>query len=223
MDKLTPPLSNSKENTICNTYIKLPLSYSYRIFLQSYYDSAIQKVGCEIYFHPTKESPLQFYSECNENTLNLISCEQLKTILFIMENNLFYTPKVFYKVEPRVLIKLVPLIVDVAERLSGYNVELIVDIHERLLLSSNKVVDAVQQLKEANVDSCLGGYEWEVDNKRLAYVESRTYKYIRLANPPQHLRDANNFLDICFNMVEKFGASLIIDKVQSRAQFNLTK
>lgn len=198
------------------------LSHSYRVYSQSLFNE-VEKIGSEISFHPNAQPPLQFYSECNQEVLSNLSRKQLLIIEELITSGILKSTCFFYKVEARVLFELVPSIIETAKNLRLHNSELIIDVHERLLLSSNRVTDAIHQLSENSVYSCLGGYEWEREDIRRHHITSGLYRYVRLANPPQYLNDTNRFLDICFEMVEKFGTNLIIDKIQSRAQYEFSK
>lgn len=198
------------------------LSYSYRVYSQSLFNE-MQQIGHEIAFHPNAQPPLQFYSECNQDILSNLSRKQLLVIEELITSGTLKPTCFFYKVEARVLYELIPAIIDTAKKLRLHNSELIIDVHERLLLSSNRVTDSVHELSENGVYSCLGGYEWECEDIRRHHVTSGLYRYVRLANPPQYLNDTNRFLDICFEMVEKFGTRLIIDKIQSRSQYEFAK
>ncbi|MGL6416292.1 hypothetical protein ACSZMN_20645 [Aeromonas veronii] len=198
------------------------LSHSHRIYSQSLFNG-VEKNGAEITFHPSTSSPLHFYSECNQEVLCNLTREQLITIETLISNGAIKPTFLFFKVEARILNEIVPSIIETAKSLRVHNSELIIDVHERLLLSSNRVTDAIHQLSENGVYSCLGGYEWEYEDIRRCHVTSGLYRYIRLANPPMYLNDANRFLDVCFEMVEKFGANIIVDKIQSRSQYELSK
>lgn len=194
------------------------LAKTCRIYSQPLFKS-MQKVGVEISFHPNEQLPSQFYAECNQDVLLHLAHEQLHAICALIKNNCDLPTRVFYKVESRILYDLVPAIIDAAKNLKQYNSELIIDIHERLILSSNRVADAVVQLSDNGVFSCLGGYEWEHGDMRKPHIASGLYRYVRLANPPRYLNDANRFFDLCFELVDQLGISLIIDKVQSRSQY----
>lgn len=198
------------------------LSNNCRIYSQPLFKEMAQ-VGVEIAFHPSEQAPLQFYAECNQEVLSHLTHTQLRTISRVIKAHSSRPARLFYKVESRVLFDLVPAIIEVARQLQEEKVELIIDVHERLLLSSNRVADAVIKLKENGVFSCLGGYEWEQEDTRSGQISAGLYQYVRLANPPRYLNDTARFFDICFKFAEELGISIIVDKVQSRSQYEYTR
>jgi len=217
--KTTSFLSNSVSS------IPLSLSFDYRIYSQSFFYKN-NGAGIELAFHPISQPAIQFYAECNQETLRSIICEQLCAIeqLLMYENERqTSTLQLFYKVEPRILYEVVPEITETAKRLKKNNIELVIDIHEKLRLPSNKVNDAVHKLAEDDIRTCLGGYDWERIERSHGYMATDLYHYVRLATPPRYLNDADRFLDICFEMTERHGCRIIIDKVQSRSQYEISK
>lgn len=211
---------NAHLNFPPNTLTSLSfLVYCQRLFYKS------TSAGCELAFHPVGQSAMQFYAECNQGDLQLLTCEQLTFIERFSRNGGHLAPlsQVFFKVEPRVLADVASAIISTAEIMNAHGVELIVDVHERLFLANNRVNETVHTLCEHGISLCLGGYDWGRTDKRKKYLSSGVYRYVRLANPPLFMNEVDLFLDVCFEMVEKYSCRLIVDKVQSRTQHELVK
>ncbi|WP_421263000.1 hypothetical protein [Aeromonas sp. 602200] len=195
-----------------------------RIYTQPlFYKTAVVK-SIELTFHPVSQSAAIFYAECGQRDLVSLTCEQLTLIENLSADAAQSSlQQVCCKIEPRVLADVAPNIIATSEKMKQHGVVLIVDVHERLSLACNQVNPAVHNLSEHGVAVCLGGYEWERADKRKGYLTSGLYRYVRFANPPRYLHEANQFLDSCFELVEKSSCGLIIDRVQSRTQFEMVK
>lgn len=195
-----------------------------RIYSQPLFYKSEETNGIELEYRHVSQPTTRFYAECSQRDLIALTCGQLALIESLqVDFTSAGLQQVILKVQPRVLFDVVPAIIYTAEKMKSHGVELIVSVHERLLLANNRVDKSVCILHGSGISLCLGGYDWVRTDKRKKYLSSDMYRYICLANPPLFMNEADLFLDVCFEIARGDSCRLIVDKVQSRMQHELVK
>lgn len=174
-----------------------------------------------ISFRPLQSVKLDHLHRGSHHVLRMNKLFQLaKLEQFLYQNQLVYQGhQVILVVFPSVLTGIEKELLVFARRLAAMHIELVVDVVQM----DSALLGTVSRLAEQGIIFSMGQVEWQQLTSSNTFPGGQWFQFARVAAPTPFAQEVELFLDLTFELRERFGLRIIVDRLQSRTQLQIAK